>query len=118
MPPIHAQHLLPSEVAFMTAMQALGFGRFEFLQFRGGELILDPWPTAVRDVKFWASPSAGNTMNGDGDLRPQVRELFTYVRDAGAGEIRRLEIRHGLPFLMEIETVGENLCAPKGGRRG
>ena len=44
------------------------------------------------------------------DLRPQIAEFFAYVRDADAGEIRELEVRHGLPFAMEIEL--------EGGRRG
>jgi hypothetical protein len=33
-------------------MSALGFGRFEYLRIERGELVLDPWPTVVRDVKF------------------------------------------------------------------
>jgi hypothetical protein len=29
------------------------------------------------------------------------------VRSVDAGEIRTLEVKHGLPFSMEIEMVGE-----------
>ena len=36
--PVTTQDLLPSEVAFIVAMQQLGFGLFEFLQIRGGVL--------------------------------------------------------------------------------
>jgi hypothetical protein len=41
--PVTTHDLLPSEVAFVAAMQQLGFGRFEHLQIRGGELVLEPW---------------------------------------------------------------------------
>jgi hypothetical protein len=32
-----------------------------------------------------------------------MAEFFEYVRAVDAGEIRCLELRHGLPFFMEIE---------------
>jgi hypothetical protein len=108
--PAITQDLLPSEAAFLAAMQRLGFGRFEYLQIRGGELVLDPWPSAVRDVKFGSPVNTGRATNSDSELRAQVAEFFAYVRDVDAGEIRELEVRHGLPFSMEIELAG--------GRRG
>jgi hypothetical protein len=109
-PPTTTQDMLPSEVEFVVAMQQLGFGRFEYLQIRGGELVLNPWPSAVRDVKFATPPNTGKPAESNSDLRPQVAEFFAYVRDVDAGEIRELEVRHGLPFSMEIEL--------QGGRRG
>ena len=77
---------------------------------RGGELVLDPWPATVRDVKFATQPNAGKPAEPNSELRPQVAEFFAYVREVDAGEIRELEVRHGLPFSMEIEL--------QGGRRG
>jgi hypothetical protein len=109
-PPVTTQDMLPSEETFLAAMQQLGFGRFEDLQIRGGELVLDPWPTVIRDVKFATPPNTGKPAEPTSELRPQVAEFFTYVRDVDAGEIRELEVRHGLPFSMEIEL--------QGGRRG
>lgn len=109
-PPVAMRDLLPSEAAFVAAMQRLGFGRFEYLQIRGGELVLDPWPVMVRDVKFAAGQHTGKPAEPNSDLRPQVAEFLAYVRDVDSGEIRELEVRHGLPFSMEIELPG--------GRRG
>jgi hypothetical protein len=40
---------------------------------------------------------------GDFELKTQMAEFFEYVRAVDAGEIRCLELRHGLPFSMEIE---------------
>jgi hypothetical protein len=109
-PPVTTQDLLPSEERFLAAMQQLGFGRFEFLQIRGGELVLNPWPVTVRDIKFAAAQNTGKHSEPNSELRLQVAEFLAYVRDVDAGEIRELEVRHGLPFSMEIEL--------QGGRRG
>jgi hypothetical protein len=116
--PATTQDLLPSEATFLAAMQQLGFGRFEYLQIRGGELVLNPWPVAVRDIKFAAAANCAKPSDATSDLRPQVAELFEYVRDVDAGEIRELQVRHGLPFSMEIELAGARARAPKGDRRG
>ena len=117
--PVTIQDLLPSEVAFVVAMQQLGFGRFEFLRIDNGELVLDPWPTTVRGVKFASEdPSASRTPPGKFELKRQVIELLEYVRAVDAGEIRCLEVRHGLPFAMEVELAGARTTAAEGGSRG
>jgi len=108
--PVTTQDLRPSEATFLDAIQRLGFGRLEYLQIRNGELVLDPWPTVIRDIKFATPTNTGKPAEHNSELRPQVAEFFAYVRDADAGEIRELEVRHGLPFSMEIELPG--------GRRG
>ncbi len=105
--PASTRDLRPSERAFVAAMSALGFGRFEYLRIERGELVLDPWPTAVRDVKFGSQdPGTTKVPPDEFELKPQVAELFEYIRAVDAGEIRTLEVKHGLPFSMEIEMAG------------
>jgi hypothetical protein len=105
--PISTRDLLASERTFVDAMTGIGFGRFEYLRVDRGELVLDPWPAAVHDVKFGSQdPGAAKTVTNDFDLKPQVVELFAYVRSVNAGEIRTLEVKSGLPYSMEIETAG------------
>jgi hypothetical protein len=116
--PITTQDMLPSEATFLAAMQQLGFGRFEYLQIRNGELLLNPWPVAVRDVKFGTPANTGSPAAATSALRPQVAEFFAYVREVDAGEIRELDVRHGLPFSMEIELAGAKSRTPEGGHRG
>jgi hypothetical protein len=116
--PVTIQDLLPSEAAFVAAMQQLGFGRFEYLHIRGGELVLNPGPVTVRDVKFGSPVTTGKPLMSTSELRPQLAEFFAYVRDVYAGEIREVEVRHGLPFSMEVELAGAKSIAPQGGRRG
>ncbi len=103
--PTSTKDLLASERRFLDAMRRLSFGRFEFLQIRDGELVLDPWPTTVRDLKFGAQGGQQQTAAGEFALKQQVAELFECIRSADAGEIRTLEVRHGLPFSMELELA-------------
>ncbi len=111
--PTSTADLRPAERSFLAAMTGLGFGRFEFVRIEQGEIVLDPWPTAVCDVKFGsADPGATRTVPAEFDLKPQVTELFAYVRSVGSGEIRTLEVKSGLPFSMEIDYRVE------GGLRG
>jgi hypothetical protein len=105
--PVSTRDLRATERTFVEAMTSLGFGRFEYLRIERGELILDPWPGVVRDVKFGSQdPGTERTFPADFDLKPQVAELFEYIRDVDAGEIRCLEVKNGLPFSMEIELPG------------
>ena len=112
---IAIRDLRPSEVGFIAAIQHLGFGIFEHLQISGGELVLDPPPVTVRHIKFGTAATTGKPLEGNAELRHQLVEFFAYVRKVEAGEIRTLEIRHGLPFAMEIELTGSKLT---GGSRG
>jgi hypothetical protein len=116
--PVFSSDLLASERAFVAAMRQMHFGRFERLRIVQGELVLTPWPATVRDVKFCAKDDRAETPDGEFLLQPQVAELFEYVRDVDAGEVRELQVRHGLPFAMEIELAGAKSRAPEGGRRG
>jgi len=113
---IKATHdLLPSERRFLTAMQQLGYGRFEFLRIERGELVLDPWPSTVCNVKFCAANSALlKARRPEFELKKQCTEFFEFVRAVQAGEIRTLEVQSGLPFSMEIE----HRASASEGRRG
>ena len=105
--PSSTKDLLPSERSMLGAMRKLGFGRFEYLPIERGEIVLNPWPTVIRDIKFGPTdPGLAKKPAGEFELKPQAAEFFEYVRDVDAGEIRMLEVKHGLPFSMEIEMAG------------
>jgi hypothetical protein len=106
--PASSRELSSSERQFVGLIQDLGFGRFEFLRIEHGQLILDPWPPTVRHVKFASDVGTGRAARSDEfELKRQFSELFEYVRSVESGEIRCLEIRHSLPFSMEIATGGQ-----------
>jgi hypothetical protein len=115
---ISTSELRSSERAFVAAMQRLRFGRFEFLRIDTGELVLDPWPTTVRGVKFGSEDATSRMTSDEFQLKRQVIEFFEYVRAVDAGKIRYLEVRHGLPFSMEVELAGAQPTEVEGGRCG
>ena len=95
--------LLPSEKRFVAYLRNLGFGRIVSIPIRNGELVLDPWPTTVQEVRFASSEAAtSRTVSDKFDLKRQVVEFFEYVRAVEVGEILYLECRHGIPFAMEV----------------
>jgi len=102
--PTQLTELHDSERRLLRAMQDLAYGRFEFLKIERGELVLDPWPLTVRDVKFGATDQGSEIApEANFQLKEQVAELFEYIRSVEFREIRVLEIKNGLPFSMKIE---------------
>jgi len=101
--PRSTDDLLPSEQRFVAALQQLVFGRLEFVRIQHGELVLDPRPTAVQVLKFGSAESQPADHSADFELKKPMADFFEFIRGVDAGEIRRLEVRHGLPFSIEIE---------------
>lgn len=101
--PTSTNDLLPSEQRFVATLRQVAFGRLEFVRIQGGELVLDPRPTAVQVLKFGSAETQPAERSADFELKKPMAEFFEYIRGVDAGEIRRLEVRHGLPFSIEIE---------------
>ena len=95
--------LRPSEREFVLAMQKLGFGQFECVRIVGGELTLHPWPKMVKSIKFGGHESSFAGNSSDFVMKQQVVQFIHCVRGLENGEIRQLEVRHGLPFAMDLD---------------
>jgi hypothetical protein len=101
--PKSTRDLRPSERRFLSAMQRLGYGRFDSLRIQRGELVLEPAPATVRSIKFGNTTSnRPHESSGEFELKHETAQLFEFVRSIDAGEIQVLEVRGGLPFAMEI----------------
>ena len=85
-------------------LQKLNFGRIEGLHVRGGEPVLTPPPRVIQKIRMGGdnSPRAESTLP-DFWLKKQLVELLEIIGELGDGEIRTIEIAHGLPLLVEIE---------------
>ena len=85
-------------------MQRMNFGRIEGLQVRAGEPVFDPAPRVIRKLKIGGEngprPEAAC---GDFWLKHQAVELFEAIASVGEGEVLAIEVKHGLPFSVEIE---------------
>jgi hypothetical protein len=101
--PASTRDLLPSEQRIVADMQQRRFCRYEFISIRGGELVLNPWPATVTAVRFASQDPATTNPAAEFQLKRQMIEFLEYVRTIDSGEIRCLEVRHGLPFSMEVE---------------
>lgn len=98
--------LPPQRRRLLRLMQELAFGSIEGLVIRDGEPSFDPPPRVVRDVKFGAEngPRPECTLD-EFSLKVPVRDLFAHLDAMGNGTIRCLEVKHGLPFRMQVEEV-------------
>ena len=99
-----AASLPPARRRLVRIMQEVNFGWIEDLPIRDGQPVFDPAPTVVRQVKFGADnlPRSESRL-ADFALKQHVVELFTVLDRIGDGMIRRIEVRHGLPFTMTME---------------
>jgi hypothetical protein len=84
-------------------MQQVNFGRIEGLAVRGGEPVLDPPPRVVREIKIGGQngprPESGRE---DFLLKDRLKELFAHLGALGDGAVEVLEVKHGLPFKLEV----------------
>ncbi len=106
MKPPRKSTLLPVQAELVELMQELDFGTIEGLVIQDGLPVLKPRPRVIRDVKFGARngarPEAGLT---DFALKSNVQDLLATFRTLGNATVRRLEIKHGLPFRMQVEEA-------------
>ncbi len=98
--------LTPAQAQLVELMQKIDFGAIEGLVVRDGLPVLKPRPRIVRDVKVGAG-SGSRSVAGltDFALKSSVQDLMTTLALLGNGSVRRLEIKHGLPFRMQVEEA-------------
>ena len=113
--PAAKSSLSESQRHLVELMQRLNFGRIEDLQVRGGEPVFDPAPRVVRKLKIGGENGPRpETTRDDFLLKQQSLEMLEAIAQLGDGEVRVIEVKHGLAFAMEIE----HRSASTGGRRG
>ena len=83
-------------------MQALHFGWIEELRIRDSQPVLDPGPKVIREVKLGAR-SRTRAPADEVVAKRQVQELLDTMDQIGDGVIKRVEVRHGLPFRLILE---------------
>jgi hypothetical protein len=110
---VNLSDLRASERAFLAAILELHFGRFEFVRIADGEVVLEPRPTTIRAVRFGSEePAESHAPSDEFQLKRQVIKFIEFVRAVGAGEIRCLEVRYGLPVSMEVEDRSSRMIPP------
>ncbi len=93
--------LSPARQLLLRQLQDLQFGRIENLAVIRGEPVWDAGCRLIRTVKF-GSANPPQTFSADFELKKQVRELFQTLDETSEGLILSLEVKHGLPFAVDI----------------
>lgn len=87
----------------LDLMQEMYFGRIEGLAVRNGEPVFAPEPVVIRQIRLGGENAAPDRFRKtDYDLKSQAEDLFTRLRQIGDGVLVSLDVRHGLPFQMEV----------------
>lgn len=102
-----AKHsLTPTQVRLLSLMQEMNFGRIEGLAVVNGNPVFDPPPRIVRQVKFGSENGPRREKNMiDFNLKEQVVEFFSALSRLKNGTVESIEVKHGLPFLMNLEEA-------------
>ena len=87
-------------------MQRLNFGRIEDLIVRDGEPVFDPAPKVIQKVKIGGENGPRPELScEDFLLKKQTVQLLEAISDLGEGTVLIIDVKHGLPFAVEIELT-------------
>ena len=90
-------------------LQQLNFGRLEGLQVRGGQPVLQS-ARIVKKFRMGAENAARSESNlQDFWLKQQAIEMLQAISALGDGEVLAIEVKYGLPFLIEIEHAADDV---------
>ena len=98
--------LSPARRQLLERLQQINFGRLVNLAVRNGEPVFDPPPRIFREIKFGGEngPRPEAAINNF-SLKSQIVELFRELDELRDGTIEVLQIAHGLPLMMTVETA-------------
>jgi hypothetical protein len=85
-------------------LQRVNFGRIENLLIVAGEPVFRPRPRTVHAIKIGGAngPRAEAALD-DFPLTDPIKEMLSRIGELRDGRVERIDVRHGLPFAMEIE---------------
>jgi hypothetical protein len=99
--------LSPARRRLLEAHQRVNFGEIRGLRIHNGEPVFDPPPRLIYTIKLGGDNGPRPELEvNDFALKATVIELFWQLDRIGDGVIDRIEVRHGLPFLMTVSETG------------
>lgn len=85
-------------------MQAINFGRIEYLSIKNGDPVVDSFTKVTREIKFGGDNGPRPEMSdSDFALKSQVLDLFRQFDQISSAQIDLIEIKHGMPFRMLVK---------------
>lgn len=98
--------LSDSHRRLVELMQRLNFGRIQNLVVRDGEPVFDPAPKVIQKVKIGGENGPRPELScEDFLLKKQTVQLLEAISDLGEGTVLIIDVKHGLPFAVEIELT-------------
>ena len=117
--PISKSSLSDAQGRLVELLQNLNFGRVECLRVKAGEPTFDPAPRVLRKLKIGGDNSPrSETALPDFWLKQQTIEMLEAIAELGEGEVLSIEVKHGLPFSMEVEVTSTRMVTSDGERHG
>ena len=106
--PITKSSLSEAQRHLVELLQRLNFGRIEGMHVSGGEPIFKPAPRIIQKLKMGGenSPRPETALEDFWLKRPTV-EMLQAIADLRDGDVVSIEVKHGLPFAVEIERRAE-----------
>lgn len=87
-------------------MQQLNFGRIEDLTIRRGDPDFGSLPKLIQKIKIGGENGPRpEFLQNDFVLKRQTLEMLDALIDVGDGKVLAIEVKHGLPFSMEVELT-------------
>jgi hypothetical protein len=113
--PITKSSLSDPQQRLIALMQYLNFGRIEALRVIRGEPVFEPPPRIIQKLKLGGEngprPEASLP---DFWLKQQTVEMLRAIAELADGVVSVIEVKHGLPYAVEIERQPGQV----GGRAG
>jgi hypothetical protein len=98
--------LSPAQRRLVELMSDGGFCRIESLQVRRGEPFFEPAPRVIQTLKMGGQNNPREEASlPDFWLKQPVVDLFQTIQELGDGQILAIEVKHGLPFTVQIERA-------------
>jgi hypothetical protein len=102
--PISKSSLSEPERRLVDLFQEINFGRLEALRIRAGVPLLQPAPRVIQTLKMGGQNGPREEAAlPDFWLKQPLIDLIQTIRQIEDGEILSIEVKHGLPFVVEIE---------------
>jgi hypothetical protein len=94
--------LTPQRCQLVELIQDIHFGHIAHITVRNGEPELNSETIIERDIKLNKIDHRPQDTQEDYILTKEFQILLKQITKLGNGTIRKLEIMHGLPFLMRV----------------
>jgi hypothetical protein len=97
--------LTTAQRQLVELLQQLNFGRLERLRVKNGQPTFEPRPHIIKKLKIGGGDNAPRPESNLADfwLKQQTAEMLQAISDLGDGVVLSIDVRHGLPFSIEIE---------------